>query len=159
MQHVFYHRYIKNICANRTVFTEHLLNTSRPQTSERTRKTSTIIKQKKEKGSGTGSVPLEGSFDGKQKFPHRGKSPHFTAAAAAKSLQSCLTLCNPMDSSPPGSPVPGILQARIQEWVAISFSNACMHAKSLQSCLTLCDPTDSSPPGSSVHRILQARNN
>ena len=42
----------------------------------------------------------------------------------AKSLQSCPTLCDPMDSSPPGSPVPGILQARILEWVAISFSNA-----------------------------------
>ena len=71
-----------------------------------------------------------------------------TAAAAAKSLQSCLTLCDPTDDSPPGlcdptddsppgSSVPGILQARILEWVAISFSNACMHAKSLQSCLTL----------------------
>ena len=46
------------------------------------------------------------------------------AAAAAKLLQSCLTLCNPIDGSPPGSPVPGILQARILEWVAISFSNA-----------------------------------
>ena len=46
------------------------------------------------------------------------------AAAAAKSLQSCLTLCDPIDSSPPGSPVPGILQARTLEWVAISFSNA-----------------------------------
>ena len=46
------------------------------------------------------------------------------AAAAAKSLQSCPTLCNPMDGSPPGSPVPGILQARTLEWVAISFSNA-----------------------------------
>ena len=45
-------------------------------------------------------------------------------AAAAKSLQSCLTLCDPIDSSPPGSPVPGILQARTLEWVAISFSNA-----------------------------------
>ena len=45
-------------------------------------------------------------------------------AAAAKSLQSCLTLCNPIDGSPPGSPVPGILQARTLEWVAISFSNA-----------------------------------
>ena len=44
--------------------------------------------------------------------------------AAAKLLQSCLTLCNPIDSSPPGSPVPGILQARTLEWVAISFSNA-----------------------------------
>ena len=46
------------------------------------------------------------------------------SAAAAKSLQSCLTLCDPIDSSPPGSPVPGILQARTLEWVAISFSNA-----------------------------------
>ena len=46
------------------------------------------------------------------------------AAAAAESYQSCLTLCDPIDSSPPGSPVPGILQARTLEWVAISFSNA-----------------------------------
>ena len=46
------------------------------------------------------------------------------AAAAAKSLQSCLTLCDPIDGSPPGSPVPGILQARTLEWVAISFSSA-----------------------------------
>ena len=46
------------------------------------------------------------------------------AAAAAKSLQSCPTMCDPIDSSPPGSPVPGILQARTLEWVAISFSNA-----------------------------------
>ena len=46
------------------------------------------------------------------------------AAAAAKSLQSCLTLCDPIDSSPPGSPIPGIPQARTLEWVAISFSNA-----------------------------------
>ena len=47
-----------------------------------------------------------------------------TAAAAAKSFQSCLTLCDPIDGSPPGSPVPEILQARILEWAAISFSNA-----------------------------------
>ena len=45
------------------------------------------------------------------------------AAAAAKLLQSCPTLCDPIDGSPPGSPVPGILQARTLEWVAISFSN------------------------------------
>ena len=77
------------------------------------------------------------------------------AAAAAKSLQSHPTLCDPIDSSPPGSSVPGILQARILEGVAISFSNARMHAKSLQSCLTLRDPMDSSPPGCSVHRILK----
>ena len=48
---------------------------------------------------------------------------YFTAAAA-KSLQSCPTLCNPIDGSPPGSPIPGIHQARILEWVAISFSYA-----------------------------------
>ena len=46
------------------------------------------------------------------------------AAAAAKLLQSCQTLCDPRDGSPPGSPIPGILQARTLEWVAISFSNA-----------------------------------
>ena len=50
--------------------------------------------------------------------------PFSLSAAAAKSLQSCPTLCNPIDGSPPGSPVPGILQARTLEWVAISFSKA-----------------------------------
>ena len=49
---------------------------------------------------------------------------YHTTATAAKSLQPRLTLCDPIDSSPPGSPVPGILQARTLEWVAISFSNA-----------------------------------
>ena len=52
------------------------------------------------------------------------KSCSAAAAAAAKSLQSCPTLCDPIDGSPPGSPVPEILQARTLEWVAISFSNA-----------------------------------
>ena len=47
------------------------------------------------------------------------------AAATAKSIQSCPTLCDPIDGSPPGSPLPGILQARALEWVAISFSNVC----------------------------------
>ena len=72
-------------------------------------------------------------------------------AAAAKSLQSCPTLCNPIDGSPTGSPVPGILQARVLEWVAISFSNACMHAKSLQLCLTL------QPHGQQPTRLLCPR--
>ena len=67
----------------------------------------------------------------------------YPAAAVAKLLQSCSTLCDPIDGSPPGSSVPGILQARTLKWVAISFSNACMHAKSLQLYLTLCDPMDS----------------
>ena len=79
------------------------------------------------------------------------------AAAAAKLLQSCPTLCDPIDGSLPGSALPGILQARILEWVAISFSNACVHAKSLQSCPTLCNPIDGSPAGSPVPGILQAR--
>ena len=48
----------------------------------------------------------------------------YAAAAAAKSLQPCLTQCDPIDGSPPGSPIPGILQARILKWVAISSSNA-----------------------------------
>ena len=52
------------------------------------------------------------------------ESSYALSAAAAKSLQSCPTLCDPIDGSPPGSPVPGILQARTLEWVAISFSNA-----------------------------------
>ena len=73
---------------------------------------------------------------------------------AATSFQSCPTLCDPIDGSPQGSPVPGILQARTLEWVAISFPNACMHAKLLQLCSTLCDSMDSSPPGFSVHGIL-----
>jgi len=58
---------------------------------------------------------------------NRSPTPKFlylSAAVAAKSLQSCLTLCDPINGSPPGSPVPGILQARTLEWVAISFSNA-----------------------------------
>ena len=61
-------------------------------------------------------------------FPPSADLPAAAAAAAAaaiaKSLQSCPTLCDPIDSSPPGSPGPGILQARTLEWVAISFSNA-----------------------------------
>ena len=64
-------------------------------------------------------------------FPHSfqeatslGSTGDLSAAAAAESLQSCPTLCNPIDGSPPGSALPGILQARTLEWVAISFSNA-----------------------------------
>ena len=64
-------------------------------------------------------------------------------AAAAMSRQSCPTLCDPMDGSPPGSPVPGILQARTLEWVAISFSNACkwkVKVKSLSRVRLLATP-------------------
>ena len=58
------------------------------------------------------------------KFSWQGSSPESAVAAAAKSLQSCPTLCNPIDGTPPSSPIPGILQARTLEWVTISFSNA-----------------------------------
>ena len=79
--------------------------------------------------------------------------------------QSCLTLHDPMDCSPPGSSDHGIFQARVLEWVlqyftAIAFSafySAAAPAKSFQSCLTLCDPINSSPPGFPVSGILQAR--
>ena len=78
-----------------------------------------------------------------------------TAAAAAKSLQLCLTLRDPIDCSP-SSPVPGILQARTREWVAIPFSNAWKWRVKVKS-LSLRDPMDCSLPGSSVHGIFQAR--
>ena len=71
--------------------------------------------------------------------------------------QSCLTLSDPMDFSPPGSSVHGIFQASILEWSAIALPSAAAAAKSLQLCPTLCDPIDGSPPGSSVPGILQAR--
>ena len=79
--------------------------------------------------------------------------------SAAKSLQSCPTLCDPIDGSPPGSAVPGILQARTLEWVAISFSNAWKWKvrEVAQLCPTLHDPMDCSLPGSSIHGIFQAK--
>ena len=86
------------------------------------------------------------------------------SAAAAKSLQSCPTLCDPREGSPPGSPIPGILQARTLEWVAISFSSAWKwkvkvksESEVAQSHPTLSDPMDCSLPGSLVHGIFQAR--
>ena len=81
------------------------------------------------------------------------------AAAAAKSLQSCPTLCDPADGSLPGSPVPGILQARTR--VGCHFLLQCMKVKSerevTQSCPTLSDPMDCSLPGSSEHGLFQAK--
>ena len=90
-------------------------------------------------------------------LPAKGQSeeddctPRLTPAAA-KSLQSCPTLCDHIDGSPPGSLVPGILQARTLEWVAIPLQ--CIKVKSesevTQSCPTLRDPMDCSPPGSFI---------
>ena len=75
-------------------------------------------------------------------------------AAAAKSLQSCLTLCDPIDGSPPGSPVPGDSPGN-NNGVGCHFLLQCMKVKSesevAQSCPTLCDPTGCSLPGSSAH--------
>ena len=73
-----------------------------------------------------------------------------TAAAAAETLQLCLTLCDPVDGSPPGSSVPGVLQARTLEWVK-------SESEVTQSCQTPSDPMDCSPPGSSILGIFQAR--
>ena len=111
---------------------------------------------------------------------------YYLHAHTCEVTQSCPTLCDPMGCSLQGSSVHGIFQARVLEWVAISFSRgssqlrdrsrvsriagrhftvwatreplkAAAAAKSLQSCPTLCDPIDGSPPGSPVPRILQAR--
>ena len=82
-----------------------------------------------------------------------------TNAAAAKLRQLCPTPCDPVNSLP-GSSVPGILQARTLEWLAISFSNAWKvksESEVAQSCPTLRDPMDCSLPGSSIHGIFQAR--
>ena len=70
----------------------------------------------------TGTTAVEQSMEVSQNIKKK-KKFLFSDLVAAKSLQSCLTLCNSIDGSPPGSPVPGILQARTLEWVAISFSN------------------------------------
>ena len=75
--------------------------------------------------------------------PARGEGSVSLSAAAAKSLQLCLTLCDPINGSPPGSPIPGILQARTLEWVTISFSNAWkwkMKVKSLSHVRLLATP-------------------
>ena len=80
--------------------------------------------------------------------------PNAAAAAAAKSLQSCPTLCDPTDGSPPGSPVPGIIQARILEWVAISFSNTSLQIREITSdCVKGLESfqSPSEPPQSQIY--------
>ena len=77
------------------------------------------------------------------------------AAAAAKSLQSCPTLCNPIDSRPPGSPSLGF--SRQEHWSVLPFPSPIPESEVAQSCLTLSNPMDCSLPGSSIHGVFQAR--
>ena len=79
------------------------------------------------------------------------------AAAAAKSLQLCPNLCDPIDGSPPGSPVPRILQARVGCHVLLQWMKVKSESEVTQSCPTLSDPMDCSLPGSSIHGIFPAR--
>ena len=105
------------------------------------------------------SQPQHRLFLSLEHTPQPPCNPHGQTAAAAKSSQSCLTLCNPIDGSLPGSAVPGISQARTLEWVAISFFNAWkwkVKVKSLN-LVQLSNSMDFSLPGSSVHGIFQAR--
>ena len=82
------------------------------------------------------------------------QNPMF-AAATAKSLQSCPTLCDPIDGSPPGFPSLGF--SRQEHWSGFPFPSPMHESEVAQSCPTLSDPMDYSPPGSSVHGIFQAR--
>ena len=82
-------------------------------------------------------------------------SRHMLATAAAESRQLRLTLCDPTDGSPPGSPSLGF--SRQEHWSGLPFPSPMRESEVAQSCPTLRDPTDCSPPGSSVHGILQAR--
>ena len=85
---------------------------------------------------------------------------HHAATAATKLLQSCPTLCDPRDGSPPGSPSPGILQARTLEWVAISFSKAWkwkVKVKSLSHVRLLATPWTAAYQAPPIHGIFQAR--
>ena len=75
-------------------------------------------------GSQSEGLQVNMDFQSQQSATKTSNSAAAAAAAAAKSLQSCLTLCDPIDGSPPDSPVPGILQASTLEWVSIAFSNA-----------------------------------
>ena len=92
----------------------------------------------------------------------------YESESESEVTQSCLTLCDPVDCSPPGSSVHGILQARILEWVAISFeprspilqadalTSSVQFSSVTQLCPTLCNPTDCNLAGSSIHGIFQA---
>ena len=83
--------------------------------------------------------------------------PFLFSLLPAKSHQSCPTLCDPIDRSPPGSPIPGILQA--EHWSGLPFPSPMCESENevAQLCSTLSDPMDCSLPGSSIHGIFQAR--
>ena len=81
----------------------------------------------------------------------------YAAAAAAKSLQSCPTLCDPRDGSQPGSPIPGILNTGMGCHFLRQYMKVKSESEVAQSCPTLRDLMDCSPPGSSIHGIFQAR--
>ena len=85
-----------------------------------------MLREQEERSPGAALVPVSSGNrkDGKKGDPQMPVHRRTAAAAAAKLSQSCPTLCDPIDCSPPGFPIPGILQARTLEWVAISFSNA-----------------------------------
>ena len=84
------------------------------------------------------------------------QTPGVCLAATAKSLQSCPTLCDPTDVSPPGSP-PSLGFSRQEHWSGLPFPSPMHESEVSQSCPTLSDPMDCGPPGSSVHEIFQAR--
>ena len=92
-------------------------------------------------------------------FSEHWECTSFTTAAAAKSLQSCPFLCDPIDGSPPGSSVPGILQARTRGGChfLLQYMKVKSESEVAQSCPTFSDPMDCSLPGSSVYGIFQAR--
>ena len=98
------------------------------------------------------STILSSAIDNIHLCAHTHTHTHTHTHMLLLSRFSRVQLCDPIDGNPLGSSVPGIIQARILEWVAISFSDLIT-----KSCLTLCDPMDHSPPGPSVHGISQAR--
>ena len=117
-------------------------NTGMPFTSPIEQLYFNLIRHLWKKGQRPGgqTLGLKENFAVHKLYDHLHSKPQFVSSSVwehsrnvlcmhTKSLQSCPTLCDSIDSSPPDSSVPGILQARTLEWVAISFSNACMHAK------------------------------
>ena len=108
------------------------------------------IPDKLSPGEGSGWVVL---CSGKER--HLMVLPAIDCSYAAKSLQSCPTLCDPIDGSPPGSPVPGILQARTLEWVAIFFSNAWKWKVKVKSLMTIFFCVKDWQTGKNSYKLMQ----